>query len=196
MFRPGHRMIWRLSARFVAHVFVYVAELAVRCLVNTQGADTVFGVMNEKCPRDGAALVERNDGRASFLHCETCGGIQVAFDELLEVGPTPPRPLDRISLESLPIDDTATCSCFGEPLMKTLQRDGVSIDVCPECDVVWLDRGELERIRAVSKGERPLVSQQTADVLQDLLDLEYYTGAVSSLAVWLVESASSALSEW
>jgi len=84
--------------------------------------------MNGKCPRDGAALVERNDGRASFLHCKTCGGIQVAFDELLEVRPTPRGPLDGISFESLPIDDTATCSCFGEPLMKTLERDGVSIE--------------------------------------------------------------------
>jgi|GEM_PF-6385962 len=152
--------------------------------------------MDGRCPRDGTALVERNDGRAGFLHCETCGGIQVQFDELLEVRPTPPGPLGGISFESLPIDDTATCSCLGEPLMKTLERDGVSIDVCPECDVVWLDRGELERIRAVSRRERPLVGQQTTDALQGLLDLEYYTGAVSSLAVWLIESASSALDEW
>ncbi|HWG85465.1 MAG TPA: zf-TFIIB domain-containing protein [Deinococcales bacterium] len=35
--------------------------------------------------------------------------------------------------------------------MKRVEREGVHIDVCPECRGVWLDRGELE---AILEGER------------------------------------------
>lgn len=30
--------------------------------------------------------------------------------------------------------------------MREVQRRGVTIDVCPECRGVWLDRGELDRL--------------------------------------------------
>jgi Zn-finger nucleic acid-binding protein len=39
---------------------------------------------------------------------------------------------------------------------KTLiekERDGVTVDHCPDCRGVWLDRGELERILARTQAE-------------------------------------------
>jgi len=30
--------------------------------------------------------------------------------------------------------------------MRTVQRSGVEIDICPGCKGIWLDRGELEKI--------------------------------------------------
>ena len=30
--------------------------------------------------------------------------------------------------------------------MKEVNRNGVLIDICPECRGVWLDRGELEKL--------------------------------------------------
>lgn len=30
--------------------------------------------------------------------------------------------------------------------MKEVERDGVLIDVCPNCKGVWLDRGELDKL--------------------------------------------------
>lgn len=30
--------------------------------------------------------------------------------------------------------------------MTNVQRDGVEIDICPQCRGVWLDRGELEKL--------------------------------------------------
>jgi hypothetical protein len=35
--------------------------------------------------------------------------------------------------------------------MKEVERLGVSIDICPGCKGVWLDRGELDKLIAVSQ---------------------------------------------
>ena len=37
------------------------------------------------------------------------------------------------------------CPIDGTPLVE-MMKNGVTIDVCPECKGVWLDRGELEKL--------------------------------------------------
>jgi uncharacterized protein len=37
------------------------------------------------------------------------------------------------------------CPIDGVPLMEIV-KNGVTIDVCPECKGVWLDRGELDKL--------------------------------------------------
>ena len=37
------------------------------------------------------------------------------------------------------------CPIDGTPLVEMV-KNGVTIDVCPECKGVWLDRGELEKL--------------------------------------------------
>lgn len=45
--------------------------------------------------------------------------------------------------------------------MQTLERSGVSFDMCPTCRGVWLDRGELESLMAAATGEaRPAAAPQ------------------------------------
>ena len=34
--------------------------------------------------------------------------------------------------------------------MQEVNRNGIQIDICPECRGVWLDRGELERLLSYS----------------------------------------------
>ena len=41
------------------------------------------------------------------------------------------------------------CPIDGTPLME-MNKNGVTIDVCPECKGVWLDRGELEKLLQVA----------------------------------------------
>jgi uncharacterized protein len=41
------------------------------------------------------------------------------------------------------------CPTDGTPLME-MNKNGVTIDVCPECKGVWLDRGELEKLLQVA----------------------------------------------
>lgn len=38
-----------------------------------------------------------------------------------------------------------TCPNDNSP-MQEVQRNGVTIDICPTCRGVWLDRGELEKL--------------------------------------------------
>ena len=37
--------------------------------------------------------------------------------------------------------------------LKTVDRQGIEIDACPQCRGVWLDRGELEKIIERTLGE-------------------------------------------
>ncbi len=39
--------------------------------------------------------------------------------------------------------------------MQTVDRAGVAFDMCPTCRGVWLDRGELEKLMAVSRDDDP-----------------------------------------
>lgn len=38
--------------------------------------------------------------------------------------------------------------------MREIEKDGVVIDICPDCKGVWLDRGELEKLMSVVREER------------------------------------------
>lgn len=35
--------------------------------------------------------------------------------------------------------------------MKEVTRNGVQIDVCPDCRAVWLDRGEMEKLLSAAR---------------------------------------------
>jgi uncharacterized protein len=37
--------------------------------------------------------------------------------------------------------------------MQEVNRNGVLIDVCPQCRGVWLDRGELEKLLSYMQGD-------------------------------------------
>jgi Zn-finger nucleic acid-binding protein len=37
--------------------------------------------------------------------------------------------------------------------MQAVQRASVEFDMCPQCRGVWLDRGELEKLMAMERGE-------------------------------------------
>ncbi|MFD0868219.1 Uncharacterized protein conserved in bacteria [Chlamydia abortus] len=38
------------------------------------------------------------------------------------------------------------CPICNDVRMREVEKDGVLIDVCPDCKGVWLDRGELEKL--------------------------------------------------
>jgi Zn-finger nucleic acid-binding protein len=37
--------------------------------------------------------------------------------------------------------------------MKTIERQGVEIEICPGCKGIWLDSGELEKLLALDDGD-------------------------------------------
>jgi len=38
------------------------------------------------------------------------------------------------------------CPICNDVRMREVEKDGVHIDICPECKGVWLDRGELDKL--------------------------------------------------
>ena len=45
------------------------------------------------------------------------------------------------------------CPRCESTVLDERERDGVTIDVCPQCRGIWLDRGELERLIARATAE-------------------------------------------
>lgn len=50
------------------------------------------------------------------------------------------------------------CPRCTKPALFEKERDGVTVDQCPECRGIWLDRGELERLLARVQSEFEAVS--------------------------------------
>ena len=52
------------------------------------------------------------------------------------------------------------CPVCGERL-KEIERSGVTVDICPSCKGVWLDRGEIDKlIQAEGGGQKAASSAQ------------------------------------
>ncbi|MNJ44295.1 TFIIB-type zinc ribbon-containing protein [Paenibacillus bouchesdurhonensis] len=47
------------------------------------------------------------------------------------------------------------CPVCNDVRMREVEKDGVLIDVCPDCKGVWLDRGELEKLLGEIRELRP-----------------------------------------
>lgn len=51
------------------------------------------------------------------------------------------------------------CPICNDVRMREVEKDGVLIDVCPECKGVWLDRGELEKLMKEIREIRPAFNE-------------------------------------
>lgn len=112
--------------------------------------------MDRVCPRDFTLLTAREWGAATYQYCATCHGVLLERSEVEKIvrsGTNPPvlQPRERRTFE----EGTALCSC-SEATMMTVTRQGVSVDVCPACEAVWFDAGELARV--VAENRKDLLS--------------------------------------
>jgi uncharacterized protein len=68
-----------------------------------------------------------------------------------------PRVLQRLFQESV-----MKCPTCPDSTLLMSERQGVEIDYCPKCRGVWLDRGELDKLIALSTAPAPTSAAQTA----------------------------------
>jgi uncharacterized protein len=54
------------------------------------------------------------------------------------------------------------CPVCGERL-KEIERSGVTIDICPSCKGVWLDRGEIDKLIQAESGKVAQMGQERVD---------------------------------
>ena len=110
-----------------------------------------------KCPVCQRRLRRFKIGTVNLDGCDGgCGGIWFDFDELVKVDsehPDTSKPMPGPRYDStVAVDDYAVRACPHCPdvtLDKKLFSlgSGVILDRCLECRGVWLDRGELDKIR-------------------------------------------------
>ncbi len=126
--------------------------------------------MTLRCPRDGAELTTRiYEADVEIDECPSCGGTFLDKGELERIQAAVEKdhrremkPVDTVVAErhaekeeALPLIDCPRCSHSMERRRYGLGSMTV-IDVCPEGDGIWLDRGELqalERFYEQSQGE-------------------------------------------
>lgn len=51
------------------------------------------------------------------------------------------------------------CPVCNDVRMREVEKDGVLIDVCPDCKGVWLDRGELDKLLSEVREIRPAFNE-------------------------------------
>jgi len=104
-----------------------------------------------KCPRDGKALVFIDDGQHLRDRCAQCEGVLLDRQEVAaalgkHAGTT--VALERGQIAALP-EGTLACP-RDQTKMRRLDHRKVELDLCPECSSLWLDAGEIEKIRGMN----------------------------------------------
>ena len=91
------------------------------------------------CPRDGAELIGHTEAARPVWHCNTCGGAfikELPIQEFQSIGTQQARE---------EWDCEIKCPEHREK-MTFLTVKGVTIDICPKCNGVWLDGDEIETL--------------------------------------------------
>jgi Zn-finger nucleic acid-binding protein len=101
-----------------------------------------------KCPRDGKVLVFVDDGNHLRDRCPDCEGVLLDRAELAAAlgkaqGRTVALAADKVA--ELPAG-SLSCPRDGA-MLRRLDHQGVELDLCSRCGSLWLDRGEIDKIR-------------------------------------------------
>ena len=128
------------------------------------------------CPSCRETMTTASVAEVRVLHCLTCRGVltqQGAFSKIVtfmrarETGePDPIQPIDRKELER-----EVSCPICGR-CMETHPYYGpgnVVIDNCPQCELIWLDYGELAAIRDAPGRDRGRAAEPDYSFIDDLV---------------------------
>ena len=104
-----------------------------------------------KCPKCGGDLVKTNVCEVEVDRCKSCRGVWCDQDELSELLDRSNWELRQLTgsrrQESLDLQK-AKCPRDNSDLMRVhsaLDKD-VVLDTCPNCQGIWLDAGEIDRL--------------------------------------------------
>lgn len=106
--------------------------------------------MNLQCPIDHKELQQRENAGRDFYYCAQCHGHYVPaelFPEARAASAVQLHLQQKQAFSVLRRDGMTLSSPCHAKTMQTLFFRGVEIDVCPECLGLWLDEGELQKIK-------------------------------------------------
>ncbi len=98
--------------------------------------------------------------------CKSCDGLYLDKGELLKL--TSNRPLHNITTKYLGVDSDSELLCPGcGSIMDMESIGGVEIDVCLQCNGVWLDSDELEQLKELDSDDIEKLSPEKLAELYD-----------------------------
>ena len=98
--------------------------------------------------------------------CRSCNGLYLDKGELLKL--TNNRPLHNITTKYLGVDSDSKLLCPGcGSIMDMESVSGVEIDVCLQCNGVWLDSDELEQLKNLNSKDLEVLSPEKLAELYD-----------------------------
>jgi Zn-finger nucleic acid-binding protein len=112
------------------------------------------------CVRDGSVLESRVVGSAEVFVCGECHGLWISGYDVAALLRSPyeswklPWSEMRV-LETALFQEEARCLCRSRARMKIVEREGIRVDLCPDCGALWFDGGEFEELIR-RQGERSL----------------------------------------
>jgi len=126
-----------------------------------------------ECPRDHAIMGENVMGEAILDICGKCGGQFFDTGELFSAFglKADPSLWDRAETAGPVREGNIACPrCNKMMLLQDIKHDAqkVEIDRCPHCRGIWLDKGEVEQIMAISDKMRSIVDAEIAKAKEDL----------------------------
>lgn len=110
-----------------------------------------------KCPLDNVDMLDKQGDGFTYHQCPTCEGMWMRHRALRtlvqkyepDADLAMPRPEDAYEAFHSPEYDTnhiTKCPLDGSDYYEHA-FGSVMLDICPTCDGVWMDKGEMEKIR-------------------------------------------------
>ena len=128
--------------------------------------------MKRECPRCFVGLtqetIKKGIWKVEVDICQSCGGLYLDKGELMTL--TNNRPLHHLTTKNLGIDSDSELLCPScGSLMDIESAEGTNIDVCLNCNGVWLDKNELVSLRAADPSK---MKELSPEKLAELYDAE------------------------
>jgi len=127
-------------------------------------------MMKRDCPHCFERLVKRIFKKGLWSVdtdvCRSCNGLYLDKGELLKL--TSNRPLHNITTKYLGVDSDSNLLCPGcGSIMDMESVGGVEIDVCLQCNGVWLDSEELEQLKDLNSDDIEKLSPEKLAEIYD-----------------------------
>lgn len=117
--------------------------------------------------------------------CPKCGGIWISqedFTRSIKKEPPEDLPEEKVLQMEEPIwaESPLACPKCARKMAKAVYdyRSGIKVDRCEECRGIWLDRGELGRLRAYIRKKIPeeqiIMAKLQAQIVKRRLETKYF----------------------
>ena len=126
--------------------------------------------MQRDCPRCFSELIPEKFSKGLWKveidKCKSCSGIYLDKGELMTL--TGNRPLHHLTTKHLGVDSDSEILCPGcGSLMDDEYPGGVEIDVCLQCNGVWLDKKELNLLKDIDPSSMKALSPEKLAEMYD-----------------------------